>query len=399
MSSEVALCLSGGGFRSALFHLGAFRRLRELGLLHQVSLISSVSGGSILSGFLADVLTRSGGFDSADAFRVWLDDVDWEKTVAAPFRAVTAHDFRTWPVVKNVLWNWALPGPRVADLERAYRRRVSELKLGDLPEHPRFVFCATDLTFGVNWEFARHESGDYQAGYLKNASDWPLARAIAASSCFPPIFGPVPVRAHCSDYKRGSYRGSDRDRLLKRVVLTDGGVYDNLGLEPAWKGFASVLVSDCGAPFAFSTRKLPLRLLMRYTSVIMNQAASLRKRMLFERGRAGDYIPTYWGIRSASNAQGSPDYSGKLVNDMLAEVRTDLDAFTTAETQVLENHGYLAANHSITEHPEGRELRDVPCKPPHPEWMDEARVRTALATSHRRVSLTRWLEVLRDRRA
>ena len=50
----VALCLSGGGFRSALFHLGALRRLFELGVLHEVALVSSVSGGSILSGFLAD---------------------------------------------------------------------------------------------------------------------------------------------------------------------------------------------------------------------------------------------------------------------------------------------------------------------------------------------------------
>lgn len=47
------LCLSGGGFRATLFHLGAIKRLNELGVLAKLSTITSVSGGSILNGFLA----------------------------------------------------------------------------------------------------------------------------------------------------------------------------------------------------------------------------------------------------------------------------------------------------------------------------------------------------------
>src|SRR5215210_3805761 len=49
----IALCLSGGGFRAALFHLGAVRRLNELGILSRLDTISSVSGGSIISAHLA----------------------------------------------------------------------------------------------------------------------------------------------------------------------------------------------------------------------------------------------------------------------------------------------------------------------------------------------------------
>src|SRR5438132_4944533 len=48
-----ALCLSGGGYRAALFHLGALRRLNEVGLLSKLATISSVSGGSIANGLLA----------------------------------------------------------------------------------------------------------------------------------------------------------------------------------------------------------------------------------------------------------------------------------------------------------------------------------------------------------
>lgn len=399
MADEIALCLSGGGFRSALFHLGALRRLHELRLLQDVSLVSSVSGGSILSGFFADVLVRAGAPDSREAFAEWLDHVDWEATVAAPFRAITSRDFRTLPVLKHVLWNWLVPGPRVADLERRYRRRISDLKLGALPQHPRFVLCATDLTFGVNWEFDRDRAGDYQAGYLDEAREWPLARAMAASSCFPPIFGPVPVRA-VSAYKKGRYRGAEREKLQKRILLTDGGVYDNLGLEPAWKDYSAVLVSDCGAPFEFSARKMPLRLLLRYTSVVMNQAASLRKRMFFERRRSGDYTGTYWSLASAADDtdRAGNGYSSELVLERIAEIRTDLDAFTEAEQKILENHGYFAANRSLTQYFEGRDGSVAAAVAPHPEWTDEAKVRSALATSHRRISLTRWLQVVRDRR-
>ena len=47
------LCLSGGGFRATLFHLGVVLRLNELGVLARLSTVTSVSGGSILNGVLA----------------------------------------------------------------------------------------------------------------------------------------------------------------------------------------------------------------------------------------------------------------------------------------------------------------------------------------------------------
>ena len=96
------------------------------------------------------------------------------------------------------------------------------------------MFCATDLTFGVNWIFRRDESGSYQAGYL-DSSDWPLARAVAASACFPPLFGPMRIETDPATFKRKGYRGKQGDRLRRRIDLSDGGVYDNMGTEPAWR--------------------------------------------------------------------------------------------------------------------------------------------------------------------
>ena len=48
---KIGLALSGGGFRASIFHLGVIRRLEELGIMKQVSVVSSVSGGSIVAAY------------------------------------------------------------------------------------------------------------------------------------------------------------------------------------------------------------------------------------------------------------------------------------------------------------------------------------------------------------
>src|SRR5688500_6714425 len=43
---DIALCLSGGGYRAATFALGTLDMLDELNLLNDVKLLSTVSGGT-----------------------------------------------------------------------------------------------------------------------------------------------------------------------------------------------------------------------------------------------------------------------------------------------------------------------------------------------------------------
>lgn len=92
-----------------------------------------------------------------------------------------------------------------------------------------------------------------------------------------------------------------------------------------------------------------------------------------------------------------PGYPPQLVAETIAAVRTDLDAFGEAEQAVLENHGYLLADAALRE----RELvssggiAGLPPEPPHPRWMNEERVREALAASSKRKTVGR----LRARRA
>ena len=50
---KIGLALSGGGSRAIAFHLGCLRALHDRGLLPKVSIISSVSGGSVIAALWA----------------------------------------------------------------------------------------------------------------------------------------------------------------------------------------------------------------------------------------------------------------------------------------------------------------------------------------------------------
>ncbi len=50
-SPKIGLCLSGGGFRAALYHIGTLAALAEAGVLHRVEVLSTVSGGSIIGAY------------------------------------------------------------------------------------------------------------------------------------------------------------------------------------------------------------------------------------------------------------------------------------------------------------------------------------------------------------
>jgi len=271
------------------------------------------------------------------------------------------------------------------------QHELTSLTLNDLPERPRFIFSATDMTFGTNWIFARDRIGNFQAGYGPPPPKWTVARAVAASSCFPPVFDPMPLHLEPHQLRGGSARQVNRDELVSRLSLTDGGVYDNLGLEPVWKTAQIVLVSDGGAPFGHESDPGLIRRLFRYTSIIGNQAAAIRKRWLIAALATGRHEGAYWGVGSAAEQQGASEgYPLDLVTDVIANVRTDLDAFSRAEISVLENHGYLMAEATVRRRSPHLIRSDPPLAVPHPNWMDGERVRNALTGSDKRTFLGRW---------
>jgi NTE family protein len=361
-----ALCLSGGGYRAALFHLGACRRLNELGLLKSLDVVSSVSGGSIFAAHLARQIHDNG--DSCSS--------DYESVIAAPFRQFVKVDIRTTPALARLLpWEWANAGAGAESLAEKYREHlVGKLQLGDLPDKPRFIFCATDLAFGVNWTFSKVRVGDYLAGYMapERASQQDLATAVATSSCFPPVFRPLPLGLQPGDLSDGySPPGDERDACVQQIALGDGGIYDNMALEPVWKGSATVLVSDGGKPFTFAKESDTPHELYRIHDVMANQAEAVRRRWLIASYIRQDYGGAYFGIRNAVTdypTTGVLGYSKKLAAQTIAKIRTDMDSFSDAETAVLEVHGYTLVDAAYKAHIRPGATDYPKLTPFHEEW-------------------------------
>lgn len=388
--SGIALCLSGGGYRAVLFHLGGLRRLHELGILSQLSYVSSVSGGSIAAGFLARAIARSPSGAIAD----------FDAEFALPLREFTRRNIRTPAILRRLLpWNWFVSDTGVRAIAERVRSALPSFHLRDLPAKPRFSFCAADMVFGVAWVFERDRMGDYRAGYCAPRDEDDVARAAAASACFPPVFNPLRMKLDPALVTGGDFADPDarlpvRAKLVRGIRLTDGGEYDNLGLEPVWKQAATVLVSDGGEPFLPQARYSLLALLARYSEILSEQVVSLRKRWLLSSFLAGELSGAYWGIGSDVShfSPDAPGYPDDLGRNVIAHIRTDEDAFADAEAMVLQNHGYALADVSIRIHALELAATKAPFQVPFPEWdwqhLDE--VKRALAGSNERRILGRW---------
>ena len=384
----IALCLSGGGFRAALFHAGAIRRLNELGVLSRVRTISSVSGGSIASGLLATVWTR--------LERVGDRFTNLESLFEQPLRAFCGSNIRNGPLLWGRLnpRNW----PRLLSsafsatdlLAVEYRRLLGSVRLSALPDSPRFVFCAANLQTGVSFELSARSIGDYALGYAE-PGPLTLAEAVAASSSFPFAFPPL-VRTMDVD----AFSGGDPKAVAAgfrpgpRVALTDGGVYDNMGLEPAWKTHATVLVSDGGTPFEIQarTRTWLVPRLQRSFQVVANQALAVRKRWLISAYLRGVYGGAYWGLGTDPDEYRPPGgarpagYSGRVI-DRLRVVRTDLDRFSAALQSVLMNQGWALAGAALGRWGPDLAIHPSPAVPPDPALLDPEAALAALAESDR----------------
>ncbi len=284
--SGTTLCLSGGGYRAMVYHIGALKRLNEAGWLPRIDIISSVSGGSIAAGALA-VGWRHLRFDNGIATN--LDDV-----ITEPLRQMSRKTIDISAGLRGMI----IPGAAGRRVARAYDRTLlHKATLQDLPDQPEFAFNATNYQSGVRWAFGKNRMGDYRVGYVRSPKTR-LSTAVAASSGFPPVLAPLLLKTNRLLYEPGPYSDLLEAPYHKTVVLADGGVYDNLGLEPA-KNSATILVSNGSGPAGAEAD--PSRRwiggFLRTVSLINRQVRSLRKRLLFEAGDQPDG-PTvgYWHI-------------------------------------------------------------------------------------------------------
>ena len=347
----IALCLSGGGYRAMLFHLGALWRLNEAGYLAKLNWVSSVSGGSITAGVLGAAWSKL-DFNNAGVGE------GFHREVILPIRRLAGKTIDIGAVAKGLLGRGSA-SDRVVE---AYRKHLfGDLTLQALPmdgRGPRFVINASNLQSGVLWRFSRPYARDWRVGKIPNPT-FSLATAVAASSAFPPLVSPVVLDVNESAYETGSGADLQFPPFTTKVHLTDGGVYDNLGLESAWKRHRVVLVSDGGgrlAPLEKPQRDW-LRHSLRVLNVVDNQVRSLRKRHLI----ASYQLPTedpnhrfgaYWGIRSdIANfdlLDSLPCPHEKTMK--LAATPTRLGKLAAADQERLINWGYAICDTALRRH-------------------------------------------------
>lgn len=333
-----ALALSGGGFRATLFHCGTFIRLNQLGVLARMERMSSVSGGAIAAGMLAAAWPKLRMEDGRF--------VNLEQEVIAPLQA-----FCTRTIDKAAVgWGALLPGKSIGDvLADIYDEMFGGRLLADLPDKPQFVFNATNLQTGRLVRMQKARLADYTIGEIKKPK-LRLAVAVAASSAFPPVLSPVTVDTG----KVGRWTNLDGTRhfgdpaFAAQLSLTDGGAYDNLGLETV-DDFAPLFVSDAGAPFTIDAEAglfWPQQL-MRVLDIATDQARGLRKRMLYRAREATPDKPAAKPFAYAGIDGDPKDYpaSRKLttnprLTDGLARLRTRLNPFSDEEQGRLINWGW-----------------------------------------------------------
>lgn len=334
LRDEIGLCLSGGGYRAMVFHLGALWRLNEVGYLTKISRFSSVSGGSITNGVLA---------------YAW-NNLKFQNGIAAEFLSRVAKPIlafaKTSIDVKSILVG-LLPTQTAAHrVSKAYDKALFHgVKLNELPLQPRFTFNATNLMSGSLFRISPEYAADYRVGIIKGPR-FALADVVAASSAFPPVLSPLDLDLAGESVDDQTGTSLHRPPYTKRAVLTDGGVYDNLGLETVWKRCRTVLVSNAGRNvFAEDgpAHSWPFQL-KRVVDVIHNQADNARERQLLALARAKLRTVGYWAIETdPAGYHVTPPGLSMSPEDCKRSVRvsTRLRALPLEECALLVRHAYL----------------------------------------------------------
>ena len=359
---KIGIALSGGGVRAAVFHLGVLGRLAEDGLLEKITRISTVSGGTLVTGLIYSIAGNkwpTSGFYLNKCLvrtRHYLTRTDVQRGAlfSGGFRPKDLIHRRAKLISRSMQDCWGISG-----------------SLNDIPLEPRWVLNATTYESGKNWRFIpQRRMGDYVVNYVEKPCI-PLTDAMAASAAYPSLIGPLVLNT--KKFSWFKFEGGNQiptQPRFKRLHLWDGGVYDNLGAEALFKiqdndkyqdDFNFLVVSD--ASNAIETRKHPIwfwKRAYRLMIVAMDQVRSLRARTLnnyFEThnssgvylkiGNTGRKILAAVGIEKESIDELTKNSLSLKDAEAAEEFKTTLRKLTKAEYDLLYRHGWEVANFTL----------------------------------------------------
>lgn len=367
---KIGLALSGGGVRAAVFHIGVLRRLAAEGLLESISVLSTVSGGSLVT---AAVMSHSG--------MQWPSSASFEATVLPELRRIlTARDLFSFSAVG---WrglakhNIGLVNHRAQVLAELLQQQWGITgTVADLPDAPAWYINTTCIETGKNWRFSKREMGDWQFGrHFK--PDIALAHAAAASAAVPYAIGALRLELPSEGWW-------ETDPLTRQPVrpksppaaavhLWDGGAYENLGLEPVYKIGQSLqecdflVCSDASGPL-LPPGGSPIGALLkghlsspRLFDVTSDQVRALRSRILMAdigaKKVSGVLLRMGNSVRNVdvkSDQKRTPAFYDAFLTDEQAasalKYPTDLKAITVAHFDALARHGFEVADATMTTH-------------------------------------------------
>lgn len=310
IEKRIGLALSGGGFRAAAFHLGVFEKLKSLNLLDKIDLLTCVSGGSIAGGYLALNWNKPSVLSEIETY------LKTQSIAVSSFLAGLLDPFET----------------RLEKLADTYDDGLFNKKtLEDLKSGPRIYFNSTNLATGNMFSFVTggngpSEMGDWELGYV-NVKEFPISKAVAASSAFPPVFPPLVIG-------KGQYPSMD----VEYVSLSDGGVYDNLGVNPLFRDRNNLdyaIVSDGGKPFEIDqtpTEKGTI-VLKESLGIMMEQIRGLQFDRLMHRHTSNEGPKPLWFSIDSEVKQNKGDHR------FASSIGTNLKKLDEYEMEVLKRHG------------------------------------------------------------
>lgn len=233
LRGEIALCLSGGGYRAAAFHLGTLSTLEDLGLRENVKVLSSLSGGAVFSACYAISLCKGENF--ADFSHRFHEILRTQNPMAEAFKKLPDSGSDTKP--PSLIRAMA---DAYSDKNLIGQTRFGELMASDaVPDD--LIFGATEFTSGMAFRFQLSRRSNPHVGNrpplniaTEATEDLRVADIVAASSCFPAAFEPM---IFPDDFSWTEPLEQVRDHLTEElcdgVPLMDGGIYDNQAVDGA----------------------------------------------------------------------------------------------------------------------------------------------------------------------
>jgi NTE family protein len=359
------IAFSGGGVRAMAFHAGVLRFLAEQGEMERMRHISTVSGGSLLVGL---VFQRAG--------MRWPSSADYLRTILPAVRELLTTRNLQSAVVRRLLlpWNWRYLISRANVIAQVLRDLWDvRATLSDLPATPVWSINGTTAETGRRFRFKSSGCGDYQLGYA-GAGAFPLAEALAVSAAFPGVIGPLAIRSDQYTWRRRPHwnaPASEEQEVqlpYSRLHLYDGGLYDNLGLEPlfdigkqcAKSDGAVIIVSDAGAPLekGFDTGTLsPLRI-KRWFDLASEQQRALRVRSFvnaLRNGLPGAYLqigsPAVDRLNAVSHSGPALQWLTAAQATAAVKCATSLNRMPADTFDLLCRHGYETAHWNSLAYP------------------------------------------------